>query len=130
MYDKLLKHCYNFESFSSELNQEVLKFEKEYGAQFSDPSSQDKEDFQILVRRALKGNLRDLLRCLVLLDELARQFKHESYTHEFYDFISDQDLFDWVHSVKNKDKLSEFDTGYLQYIIEDLKGFSTGNIFK
>lgn len=113
-----------------EFSEEFAKANQELSSQFPEPSSSDKEDFQILINRALKGTLKTVIQNLILLDKLARNFKHESYTPEFYEFISDEDMINWVHSIKDKQKLNPFDTSYLQFIIEDLKNFRQGNIFK
>lgn len=122
---QLFKQAAEFEQ-AIDLHTDLKNFEENFDFQL--PMQEDKQDLQILINRALRGGA-DAIKYLTIIDKFVRKFKHEAYTSEFLDFISDQDMFDWLEQVNEKQSLSEFDKGYLYYILQDLKGFAHGNVW-
>lgn len=131
MNDKLLKFCNIFYKKATELDPELSK---ELGQDLVAPSISDQTDIQILIGRAAKAiegkNIQSFSETMIALDKLLRYFSHESFESEFYDFASDQDLWDWIHSLKDKVELTKDDWALASIIRDNLLYFkSKGTLF-
>lgn len=131
MNNQLLKACQKFYKKAMELDPETAK---ELGQDLKIPTIADQTDIQILIGRAAKAlenkNIKLFVEAMITLDRLLREFSHESFEPEFYDFASDQDLWDWIHSLKDKQTLTKDDWALGSIIRDNLLYFkSKGHLF-
>lgn len=131
MSNQLLKVCQKFYKKAMELDPEMAK---ELGQDLKAPTIADQTDIQILIGRAAKAlenkNIKLFAETMIALDRLLREFFHESFEPEFYDFASDQDLWDWINSLKNKESFSKDDWALASIIRDNLLYFkSKGTLF-
>jgi soluble cytochrome b562 len=93
----LAEKFFKLSSFTEEALEELKDLEKE----FKYPTKEDKADVKIILTRIKKNieqnNLTAFKASMKSLDTLCRNFLHEKFNDEFLDFISDQDLWEWVH---------------------------------
>lgn len=104
----------------------------ETGTEFSQPNLQDEQDLKILMRRAVgalnKSDLPTAIKTLKSLDNTIRQFQHESFDEDFYDFISDQDIWGKVYQIVSPP--SNTDLTFLEAMKELLNYFQDQKLFK
>lgn len=124
MINKLVRDCNDFYIKAMELDPELAeKTVQETGQDLITPTSSDQIDAQILMRRALsalsKKDIPVFVKAMKSLDKFLRDFKHESFDEDFYDFASDQDLWDWIYVLQNK-QLNNHDWALIGLIRDNL----------
>src|SRR5262245_694093 len=124
MLKRLLKEANEFYAKAIELSPEhAEKAVVETGQDLETPSPSDQADVQILIGRAVKylnGKMMDhFVATMTSLDRLIRKFKHESFDEEFYDFAEDQDLWDWVNTLSDK-QLTPYDWALASVVRDNL----------
>lgn len=109
---------------------EYLKFANEQS--FATPSFQDEQDLKILMQRIIKALQRqDILmaiKTLGSLDGLLRTFDHQSFEPDFYDFISDGDIWSRVNTLKARE-MKPTDETFLQSLGNLLEYFMGEKLF-
>jgi hypothetical protein len=100
--------------------------------EFAVPNLQDEEDIKILMKRVIgamdKGNVSLAVDSLKQLDKTVREFKHENFAEDFYDFISDQDIWGKVYQIATPPVAT--DLRYLEAMKDLMSYFLDQPLFK
>lgn len=104
----------------------------ELSSEFAQPNLQDEQDLKILMRRALnalnKSDIPLAVKALKSVDNDVRSFKHENFDEDFYDFVSDQDIWGKVYQIASPP--SATDLTFLEAMKELLNYFQDQKLFK
>ncbi len=132
MFDKLVEQGKVFQKLAIALDPgdaENLELMSNLEDKFKEPSQEDKELVMRLVGDSASslsmGKLSEFAKYFTDLDSYVRGLMHESFTPQFYDLISDENMIEWVYSVKNKTDYSGFDIEAAKFVLNDINTFDS-----
>lgn len=132
MFNKLVQQSEVFIKLASALNSEELEnleLMSNIEGKFREPTQEDREIIMTLLKKSeeslLSLDLNGFAKNFSNLDSYVREILHEAFTPQFYDLISDENMFEWVYSIKNKSDYSDFDSEAAQFVLNDLKSFNS-----
>ena len=120
--DFLLALCNKFKVASME--EDPNKLLSLLSEDLKEPSRDDDKDLFILLNRAYKALLIDnitiFVETMIKIDKMVKQFMVEKFDPEFADFITDQDNWNYIYELKDKNSLSQQDKLYLNILKNEL----------
>ena len=131
MFDKIIEHSKMFEKLAAFDPQEPenLELMSNLEDKFSEPNEDDKNLIMRLIKSATsslrEGNISVFAKSFSDLDSYIRNLMHESFTPQFYDLISDENMLEWIYSVKSKSEYSDYDLEASKFVLNDLVTFDS-----